>query len=78
MGELSIPSVIVIDPLEMPSHSLEKYPLLFSSLEGLLWSLEISLLLPRNDKFLSKSFPAQRAPGSAKTAAGVEEGEGDP
>lgn len=78
MGEPSIPSVTAADPLEMPSHSLEKYPLSFSSLEGSLWSLEIFLSSIGNDLFLSKSPLLRGHRGPQKQLLGSRRGKETP
>lgn len=79
MGELSILSVTVTSPLKIPSHFPEKYPLSFPSLEGS-GLLRFYFLLSGDVIFLGKPSSSLREKGlkEKNTAAGVEEGEGDP
>lgn len=59
MGELSILSVTATSPLKMPSHSLEKHPLSFPSLEGS-GLLKFYFFLSGDDIFLGKPSPSLR------------------
>lgn len=62
MGELSILSVTVTSPLKIPSHSPEKYPLSFPSLEGS-GLLRFYFLLSGDVIFLGKPSSSLREKG---------------